>query len=92
MSDMPELDIDTANHAGVRVRGYSVETVRRLIAESEALREDAERSKAISGAVFGVLEGHNIPHVTRKVLEAAYYSGIDVFAEDDAIDQARGAQ
>lgn len=29
---LPEYDIDTANHAGIRVRGYTQETVRQLLA------------------------------------------------------------
>ena len=53
--------------------------------ELERQHAEIERLLAIKGAVFGVLEGHNIPHVTRKVLEQAYYCGVDVFADDAAL-------
>lgn len=32
LAQLPEIDIDTANHAGIRVRGYTQETVRQLLA------------------------------------------------------------
>lgn len=32
---LPEIDIDTANHAGIRVRGYTQETVRQLLADQQ---------------------------------------------------------
>lgn len=34
-AQLPEIDIDTANHAGIRVRGYTQETVRQLLADQQ---------------------------------------------------------
>lgn len=34
-AQLPEIDIDTANHAGIRVRGYTQETVLQLLADQQ---------------------------------------------------------
>ena len=44
---MPELDIDTAGHTGIRIRGYSVERVKALLDRIASLEAQLSQAQAV---------------------------------------------